>query len=354
MIQQIPKIRIGNTINVGIAVMAGGQPRDLTGLDLRVVLVDSRGSKARIDGWTIEGEHNNVIRFTLQGFTQNNCGIYKVIVYENANKPNQAVVDSRLLELVRESAMEEGVDSGLIDKDVDLQIGGILIGGRDGTGIADFEQVQSSSVSLGENIWKISLTDGREYNIVVKNGEQGLPGTPGQDGHTPEKGVDYFTEDDIASMVAEVESELGESINSKYSKPSGGIPKTDLSSDVQTSLGKADTAIQRTEMGAANGVATLDSNGLVPSSQLPSFVDDVIEVYARTGQTALSQNWFATESASGTVVTPQSGKIYVLMADSGDYSANSQFRWGGSAYVKLNDGGVSAITNAEIDTITAS
>lgn len=32
--------------------------------------------------------------------------------------------------------------------------------------------------------------------------------------------------------------------NAKYDKPSGGIPKTDLASDVQTSLGKADTAIQ--------------------------------------------------------------------------------------------------------------
>lgn len=30
-----------------------------------------------------------------------------------------------------------------------------------------------------------------------------------------------------------------------YSKPSGGIPKTDLASDVQTSLGKADTALQQ-------------------------------------------------------------------------------------------------------------
>lgn len=29
-----------------------------------------------------------------------------------------------------------------------------------------------------------------------------------------------------------------------YSKPSGGIPKTDLASAVQTSLGKADTALQ--------------------------------------------------------------------------------------------------------------
>lgn len=107
-------------------------------------------------------------------------------------------------------------------------------------------------------------------------------------------------------------------------------------------------------IGDANGLCPLDSNGLVDSSYLPSFVDDVIEAYARSGQTALSQNWLATGSASGTVITPEAGKIYVLMADSGDYSANSQFRWGGTTYVKLNDGGVSSITNAEIDTIVAS
>ena len=33
-------------------------------------------------------------------------------------------------------------------------------------------------------------------------------------------------------------------VNAKYTKPSGGIPKTDLASDVQTSLGKADSALQ--------------------------------------------------------------------------------------------------------------
>ena len=37
---------------------------------------------------------------------------------------------------------------------------------------------------------------------------------------------------------------LKSQVNSKYSKPSGGIPKTDLASDVQASLGKADTALQ--------------------------------------------------------------------------------------------------------------
>ena len=33
-------------------------------------------------------------------------------------------------------------------------------------------------------------------------------------------------------------------IDAKYTKPTGGIPKTDLASAVQTSLGKADTALQ--------------------------------------------------------------------------------------------------------------
>lgn len=97
-----------------------------------------------------------------------------------------------------------------------------------------------------------------------------------------------------------------------------------------------------------------DGSNKIDSSILPSYVDDVIEAYVRSGQTALSSTWLATGSASGTVITPETGKIYVLMADSGDYSANTQFRWSGTTYVKLADGGVSSITNAEIDTILAS
>lgn len=112
-------------------------------------------------------------------------------------------------------------------------------------------------------------------------------------------------------------------------------------------------AVATSAVGAASGVCPLDANQKVPTANLPSYVDDVIEAYARTGQTALSSTWLATGSASGTVITPEAGKIYVLMADSGDYAANTQFRWGGTAYVKLNDGGVSAITNAEIDSITS-
>lgn len=125
-----------------------------------------------------------------------------------------------------------------------------------------------------------------------------------------------------------------------------------LSSNVTVTAADV-SAIPTSEKGAASGVCPLNSSSKIDTTYLPSYVDDVIEAYARSGQTALSQNWLSATSG-GSALTPETGKIYVLMADSGDYSANTQFRWGGTAYVKLADGGVSSITNSEIDTIVAS
>lgn len=117
---------------------------------------------------------------------------------------------------------------------------------------------------------------------------------------------------------------------------------------VQTAVSNAVT----NQIGQANGIAGLDSSGKVPTSQLPSYVDDVIEAYPRAGQTELSQNWLATGSATGTVITPEAGKIYVLMAASTNYAQNTEFRWGGTTYVQLNDSGCTEMTNAEMDTAT--
>ena len=52
-------------------------------------------------------------------------------------------------------------------------------------------------------------------------------------------------------------------IDAKYTKPTGGIPKTDLSSAVQTSLGKADSALQSHQQittGSANGTISVDGS----------------------------------------------------------------------------------------------
>lgn len=125
-----------------------------------------------------------------------------------------------------------------------------------------------------------------------------------------------------------------------------------LSTDITLTASDV-SAIASTEKGSANGVCPLDANGKVASSHLPSYVDDVVEAYPRTGQTELSAAWLST-SSGGSALTPEQDKIYILMADSTTYSANSTFRWSGSTYVLLGDGNISAITNAEIDTILAS
>lgn len=108
--------------------------------------------------------------------------------------------------------------------------------------------------------------------------------------------------------------------------------------------------------GTANGVATLGNDGKVPASQLPSYVDDVIEVYKSNATTSdLSSTYFSLTSG-GAPIVPEAGKIYVLMQDimQGNdvlHSVNSQYRYSGSSYIQLFDGGVSSITTDEIDVI---
>lgn len=73
-------------------------------------------------------------------------------------------------------------------------------------------------------------------------------------------------------------------------------------------------AIPSTEKGANNGVAELDATGKVPSSQLPSYVDDVLE-YA---------------SLSAFPSTGEAGKIYIAM------DTNKTYRWSGTTYVEIS------------------
>lgn len=53
-----------------------------------------------------------------------------------------------------------------------------------------------------------------------------------------------ITADKLNHMESGIEAVEAEIPTDAYEKPSGGIPATDLASAVQTSLGKADTAVQ--------------------------------------------------------------------------------------------------------------
>lgn len=86
--------------------------------------------------------------------------------------------------------------------------------------------------------------------------------------------------------------------------------------------------------GQANGVAELGSDGKVPATQLPSYVDDVVDAYVRTEGTALSEDWLSDESAEGAALTPEDGKIYVIVSE-GEYQ-NKTYRWSGTTYVEIS------------------
>ena len=75
--------------------------------------------------------------------------------------------------------------------------------------------------------------------------------------------------------------------------------------------------------GVTNGLATLDSSGKVPSSQLPSYVDDVIEGYYYNSK-------FYKESSHTTEITGESGKIYT------DLGNNKTYRWSGTTYTEIS------------------
>ncbi len=73
--------------------------------------------------------------------------------------------------------------------------------------------------------------------------------------------------------------------------------------------------------GVANGYASLDGNGTVPSAQLPSFVDDILE--------------YADQASFPS--TGETGKIYVAL------DTNKTYRWSGSSYVYITSGAVDSV-----------
>ena len=95
-------------------------------------------------------------------------------------------------------------------------------------------------------------------------------------------------------------------------KTSATIRSEITSSNVTTALGY--TPLNSSLKGANSGLAELDSTGKVPSTQLPSYVDDVVQYAGKAN--------FPT--------TGETGKIYI------DSATNLTYRWSGTTYVEIS------------------
>lgn len=133
---------------------------------------------------------------------------------------------------------------------------------------------------------------------------------------------------DISSYIAGVEDNLDE-LEEKLTNGSITVYKSER--DGSGNIIK-DTYVTKAMLGVSStstttGIATLDTTGKVPTSQLPSFVDDVLEG-TLSGTTTF-------KSADGkSTLTAEAGKIYV------DISSQKTYRWSGTQYVEISSGGV--------------
>lgn len=137
--------------------------------------------------------------------------------------------------------------------------------------------------------------------------------------------VGLYNVDNTSDLNKPISTATQAALDGKVDKVNGkGLSTEDFTTSEKTKLDALPTnddltaalngKVNTTEVGVANGIAELDSTGKVPSSQLPSYVDDVIEYASRS-----------TFPAEG-----EDGKIYIAK------DTNLTYRWGGTEYVEIS------------------
>lgn len=234
------------------------------------------------------------------------------------------------------------------------------------------KDIQSATIDNSGHLI-LTLTDGTTLDAGVAKG------TKGDTGDTPVKGTDYWTESDKAEVVAEAAAAIDltsyakktdvptktsqltndsgfltshQDISGKqdkatleadvaakgftknagtYSKPAGGIPKADLAASVQTSLGKADTALQKHQSLAAYRTAAaqdvIDSGKVAKVAGKGLLTNDYtdaakakVDAIPAVDTTLTVSGAAADANETGTRLNTLSGKIDNFIA-SGGFSA---------------------------------
>lgn len=213
--------------------------------------------------------------------------------------------------------------------------------------MADKLTTARSLTASGDATWTVNFDGSADATSVLTLAATGVTG--GQYGNFTVDGKGRVTAA-RELVAADIPSLPGTKITSAISVDTSGNAATATAAQTAVALktarningvafdGTADITINATdsvariaasEKGVANGVATLDGSGVILASQLPSYVDDVIEVDAfdqLPGQA----------NAVGTNGVASKGKIYVVnVAQGAGVFKTSIYRWSGSVYIEI-------------------
>ena len=102
--------------------------------------------------------------------------------------------------------------------------------------------------------------------------------------------------------------------SAKYDKPSGGIPKTDLASAVQTSLGKADTAVQNTDYAtdSTGGVVKTSTQYLATGTTTNGALRAEVKTYSQYTNN-ITENAFISKGTLENVLTEKIGDVETIL-----------------------------------------
>lgn len=289
-----------------------------------------------IQGFNGRVQRHNMVDIYLDLSTINpDTGVYEDNPIENAirhlnippatNKAAgvQTAADKKLFDSLPESfVLASGSNLEISDSEVTITHAGAKLDSESGV------YVKSSRYVMGTIPAATKTTAGVMTAQDKINLDETLPNAIAKEIEDRQKAIDTAIKNLGDSQTAALEKEIQDR------KDADTALDTKLQNNIDTLEAKHDAFVAT--KGQADGFAPLDGNGLVPANHLPSYVDDVIEVYATyevSSTGGLTNVQLYTDATHQTPVTGESGKIYINVVNG---EPPYQFRWSGTKFVDSN------------------
>ena len=289
-----------------------------------------------IRGFNGRVQRHNMVDIYLDLSTINpDTGVYEDNPIENAirhlnippatNKAAgvQTAADKKLFDSLPESfVLASGSNLEISDSEVTITHAGAKLDSESGV------YVKGSRYVMGTIQAATKTTAGVMTAQDKINLDETLPNAIAKEIEDRQKAIDTAIKNLGDSQTAALEKEIQDR------KDADTALDTKLQNNIDTLEAKHDAFVAT--KGQADGFAPLDGNGLVPANHLPSYVDDVIEVYATykvSSTGGLTNVQLYTDATHQTPVTGESGKIYINVANG---EPPYQFRWSGTKFVDSN------------------